>query len=68
MGHVLLPGHGLWTSAGARYQRVLTALFHDLMHKEVEVYVDDMIAKSWEKEVNLQKLFYRSRALQLRVI
>jgi len=49
-------------NAGARYQRVLTALFHDLMHKEVEVYVDDMIAKSWEREdhlLNLQKLFYR---------
>lgn len=31
------------------------------MHKEVEVYVDDMIAKSWEREdhlFNLNKLFF----------
>ena len=25
-------------------------LFHDMMHKEIEVYVDDIIAKSKEKE------------------
>ena len=30
----------------ATYQRAMTTLFHDLMHKEIEVYVDDMIAKS----------------------
>ena len=32
-------------NAGAIYQRAMTTLFHDLMHKEIEVYVDDMIAK-----------------------
>ena len=31
-------------NARATYQRAMTALFHDLMHQEVEVYVDDMIA------------------------
>ena len=25
-------------------------LFHDMMHKKIEVYVDDIIAKSKEKE------------------
>ena len=30
----------------ATYQRAMVALFHDMMHKEIEVYVDDMIAKS----------------------
>jgi hypothetical protein len=30
----------------ATYQRAMTALFHDMMHEEIEVYVDDMIAKS----------------------
>ena len=33
-------------NAGATYQRATVTLFHDLMHKEIEVYVDDMIAKS----------------------
>ena len=38
----------------------MVTLFHDLIHKEIEVYVDDMIAKSpkeTEQVVNLQKLF-----------
>ena len=37
-------------NAGATYQRVATTLLHDLMHKEVEVYVDDMIVKSKDSE------------------
>ncbi|RDX80440.1 hypothetical protein CR513_39010, partial [Mucuna pruriens] len=32
-------------NAGATYQRAMIALFHDMIHKEIEVYVDDMIAK-----------------------
>ena len=35
-----------------------------MMHKEIQVYVDDMIAKSRTEEehvVNLQKLFERLR-------
>ncbi|KAK5802979.1 hypothetical protein PVK06_030616 [Gossypium arboreum] len=31
-------------NAGATYQRAMVTLFHDMMHKEIEVYVDDMIA------------------------
>ncbi|TYK20462.1 protein NYNRIN-like [Cucumis melo var. makuwa] len=31
---------------GATYQRAMVTLFHDMMHKEIEVYVDDTIAKS----------------------
>ena len=37
-------------NAGATYQWAMTALFHDMIHKEMEVYVDDMIAKSWAEE------------------
>ena len=37
-------------NAGATYQRDMKTLFHDLMHKEIEVYVDDMIAKSQTEE------------------
>ena len=33
-------------NAGATYQRATTTLFHDMMHRDVEVYVDDMIVKS----------------------
>ena len=47
-------------NVGATYQQAMVALFHDMMHKEMEVYVDDMTAKSRTEEehlVNLQKLF-----------
>ena len=37
-------------NAGATYQRAATALFHDMMHKEVEVYVNDMMVKSETRE------------------
>ena len=33
-------------NAGSTYQRAVTTLLHDMIHKEVEVYVDDMIVKS----------------------
>ena len=51
-------------NAGATYQRAMVMLFHGLMHKEIEVYVDDLIAKSREDEShveNLLKLFKRLR-------
>ena len=57
-------------NAGATYQRVMVPLFHDMMHREIEVYVDNMIAKSKTKEehlVNLQKLFERLRKYRLRL-
>ena len=37
-------------NAGATYQRATITLLHDLIHKEVEVYVDDMIVKSKDHE------------------
>jgi len=45
-------------------------LFHDMMHKEIEVYVDDMIAKFREGENHVQilkKLFERLRKYKLRL-
>ncbi|WRX28546.1 Reverse transcriptase domain - like 10 [Theobroma cacao] len=57
-------------NAGATYQRAMVTLFHDMMHKEIEVYVDDMIAKSHtEKDhiVNLKKLFKILRKFQLKL-
>ena len=32
-------------NARATYQRAATTLFHEMMHRDVEVYVDDMIMK-----------------------
>ncbi|KAA3485545.1 RNA-directed DNA polymerase (Reverse transcriptase), Ribonuclease H-like protein [Gossypium australe] len=55
---------------GATYQRAMVMLFHDMMHKEIEVYVDDMIVKSrGEREHvgNLRKLFERLRKFQLKL-
>uniref|UniRef100_A0A2N9F9L1 Uncharacterized protein n=1 Tax=Fagus sylvatica TaxID=28930 RepID=A0A2N9F9L1_FAGSY len=33
-------------NAGATYQRTMTAMFHDMMHCEIEDYVDDIVVKS----------------------
>ena len=48
----------------------MVTLFHDMMHKEIEVYVDDMIEKSQDEDehvVNLRKLFERLRKFQLKL-
>ncbi|XP_017976461.1 PREDICTED: uncharacterized protein LOC108661977 [Theobroma cacao] len=57
-------------NAGVTYQRAMVTLFHDMMHKEVEVYVDDMIVKARKTEdhaTNLERLFKRLRKFQLRL-
>ena len=33
-------------NAGATYQRTMMAIFHDMMHQELEDYVDDIVVKS----------------------
>ena len=33
-------------NVGATYQRAMVMLFHDMMHNEIKVNVDDLIAKS----------------------
>ena len=55
---------------GENYQQAMVTLFHDMIHKEIEVYVDNMIAKYLTKEehlVHLQKLFERLRKFTLRL-
>ena len=57
-------------NAGSTYQRAATTLLHDMIHKEVEVYVDDMIVKAKEREEhlpNLRKFFERIRKYRLRL-
>ena len=43
-------------NVGATYQRVSATLFHDMMHRDVEVYVDDMIVKSRDRADHLAAL------------
>ena len=43
-------------NAGDTYQRDTTTLFHDMMHRDVEVYVDDMIIKSQGRANHLASL------------
>ena len=57
-------------NAGAAYPLVATTILHDIIHKEVEVYVDDMIVKSKERKDHytaLQKCFHRIREYRLRL-
>ena len=43
-------------NAEATYQKAMVTLFHDMMHKEIEVYVDDLIANSREYESHVENL------------
>ena len=43
-------------NAGATYQRAMVMLFHDMMHKKIEVYVDDLISKSQEDGRHVENL------------
>lgn len=40
----------------ATYQRVVTTIFHDIMHKKMEDYVDDTLAKSMHHNTHLVDL------------
>ena len=57
-------------NAGATYQCAMVTLFHDMIHHDIEVYVDDMIARSQTEEEHLdhlQKLFDRLKLYKLRL-
>ncbi|KAG8503936.1 hypothetical protein CXB51_002220 [Gossypium anomalum] len=57
-------------NAGATYQQAMVNLFHDMIHKDIEVYVDDMIAKSQTEKEHievLRRLFLRLRKFQLKL-
>ena len=43
-------------NVGTTYQRAATALFHNMMHKKVEVYVDNMMVKSKMREEHFEAL------------
>ena len=55
---------------GTTYKRIATTLFHDMMHRDVEVYIDDMIVKSRDKANHLEALkrfFERIQKFRLRL-
>ena len=57
-------------NAGATYQRAMVTLFYDMMHKEIKVYVDDMIVKSCTPRdylIDVRKLFKCRIKYQLRL-
>ena len=57
-------------NAGVTYQRAMTAIFHDLMHHELEDYVDDIVVKSKKREEHfyvLKRVFKICKAFKLRM-
>nr|CAN80607.1 hypothetical protein VITISV_033525 [Vitis vinifera] len=57
-------------NVGATYQRAATTLFHDMTHRDVEVYVDGMIVKSRGRADHLdalERFFERIRKFRLRL-
>ncbi|GKV17141.1 hypothetical protein SLEP1_g27682 [Rubroshorea leprosula] len=51
-------------NAGATYQRAMNAIFHDMIGKFMEIYIDDVVVKSHGDEdhlVHLRKSFERMR-------
>ena len=55
---------------GATYQRVMNAIFHDMLGHHMEIYIDDIVVKSKKvvKHMNhLKKSFERMRFHQLKL-
>ena len=57
-------------NAGATYMREMTTIFHDMIHQEIEMYVDDAIVKSRKQSDHvrdLKKFFQRLRRYNLKL-
>ena len=57
-------------NAGATYQRAMQRIFDDILHKNVETYVDDLVVKSKKRIEHIQDLhqvFDRLRRYQLKM-
>jgi hypothetical protein len=56
-GHIGLFGWIVMTfglkNAGATYQRAMNYIFHELISKIVEIYIDDVVIKSLDHESHL---------------
>ena len=53
--HYRVMSFGL-KNVGATYIKAMTTIFHDMIHKDIEVYVDDIIIKSRESSHYLTHL------------
>ena len=57
MGNILLQSDGLWIEeCRSNLSESSDRFVHDMMHKEVEVYVDDMMVKSETREGHFEAL------------
>ncbi|KAL0395319.1 UNVERIFIED_CONTAM: Transposon Tf2-12 polyprotein [Sesamum latifolium] len=57
-------------NAGATYQRAMQRIFDDMLYKNIECYVDDLVVKSKKREnhlYDLRKVFERLRRYQLKM-
>ena len=57
-------------NTGATYQRMVPTLLHDMIHKEIEVYIDDIMVKSLTREGHfeaLEKFLARAEKYNLRL-
>ncbi|KAL0444617.1 UNVERIFIED_CONTAM: Transposon Tf2-12 polyprotein [Sesamum latifolium] len=57
-------------NAGATYQTAMQRIFDDMLHKNIECYVDDLVLKSKKREdhlYDLRKVFERLRRHQLKM-
>lgn len=57
-------------NAGATYQRAMNLIFHDMIGKFMEVYIDDEVVKSQDFKThlkNLEKAFLRMRKHKLKM-
>jgi len=57
-------------NAGATYQRAMIAIFHDMIHVYMEVYVDDIFVKSRTREGHpeiLARVLQRAREHQFKI-
>ncbi|KAL0463066.1 UNVERIFIED_CONTAM: hypothetical protein Slati_0194200 [Sesamum latifolium] len=55
---------------GATYQRAMQRIFDDMLHKNIECYVDDLVVKSKKREDHLhdlRKVFEHLRRYQLKM-
>lgn len=57
-------------NAGATYEGIMTAIFHDMMHHELEDYMDNIMVKSRRRQDHvkvLKKVFERCKLFKLRM-
>jgi hypothetical protein len=57
-------------NAGATYQRLVNKMFRDQLGRNVEVYVDDMLVKSWKAVghlANLEETFNTPRRCRMKL-